>query len=124
MTDPMQIAAATAFVIGAIATAAVTIIRALGEVRHEQRSNAVRVDSIAKDTEAIKGHVNSEKTAADGRLAAKEQEIQLLREMLADKKVTAALLAQAASHPHLTPVPVEVVNTDAAPVPVVPKVGL
>lgn len=49
---------------------------------------------VAKDTEAIKGHVNSEKTASNSTIASLRQENALLREMLADQRETAALLAQ------------------------------
>jgi len=84
-------------VIGAIVTGTVSIITALrvSVVAQQQSTTTTRVDAIAQDTEAIKGHVNSEKTASDGREAALRQEVALLREMLADKKATAGLLAQA-----------------------------
>lgn len=59
--------------------------------------------TIAQKVTAIEGHVNSEKTAAEGRERAKDMEIALLREMLTDRKLTAALLAQAASHPPIVP---------------------
>lgn len=58
--------------------------------------------TIAQKVTAIEGHVNSEKTAAEGREAAKDKEIALLREMLNDRKQTAALLAQATSHTQMT----------------------
>jgi hypothetical protein len=48
---------------------------------------------------AIEGHVNSEKTAAEGREMALKQEVALLREIISGQKQTAAVLAQAASHP-------------------------
>jgi hypothetical protein len=43
---------------------------------------------------AIEGHVNSEKTAAEGRENTLKRENELLREMLTERKQTAALLAQ------------------------------
>jgi hypothetical protein len=47
--------------------------------------------------EVIQGHVNSEKTADAGRIAAKDMEIQLLREQIVDLKAAAGLLAQASA---------------------------
>lgn len=79
-------------VISAIVTGIVTVITAL-----RQGENSRKIDGVAKDTEAIKGHVNSEKTASEGRESALRQEIVTLREMVADHKTAAALLAQAAS---------------------------
>jgi hypothetical protein len=79
--------------------------------------------SVAKDTAVVLGHVNSEKSLAEGRENTLKRENELLREMLADKKATAALLAQAATHARAertarasdaTPLPVEVVNTPLA----------
>jgi hypothetical protein len=55
--------------------------------------------TIVQKVTAIEGHVNSEKTAGEGRENTLKRENELLREMLADRKLTAALLAQAASHP-------------------------
>jgi hypothetical protein len=91
------IGATTVLVIGAIVTGAVTIIRTLGEVRTKQTETADQLLAVAKDTEAIKGHVNSEKTAADGREMALRQENTLLRQQNTDQKATADLLAQAAA---------------------------
>lgn len=72
-------------IIGALAAAAVTMITAWR--------------TIAQKVASIEGHVNSEKTAAEGREATLKVENTLLREMLVEKKQVAALLAQAASHP-------------------------
>ena len=88
-------------IIAALGVVIVNIIVALrstaavAEIRREQINTATSLFAVAKDTAAIKGHVNSEKTASDGREAALRQENTLLREMLADKKATAGLLAQA-----------------------------
>lgn len=51
----------------------------------------------AMDTKVILGHVNSEKTAAEGRELALKAENKLLRETLVDLRATAALLAQASA---------------------------
>jgi len=75
-------------IITAIRIAAVAIIRAL-----RVRDDVLR--EVGTTVATIAGHVNSEKTAADERAKAKDREIVLLREMLANEKQTAALLAQA-----------------------------
>lgn len=51
------------------------------------------VGASAKDTEAIKGHVNSEKTAMEGQALTLKAENILLRQMVADQKVIAERLA-------------------------------
>jgi hypothetical protein len=53
--------------------------------------------TLAGKVNSIEGHVNSEKTASEGRERAKDMEIALLREIIADKKASAGLLAQAAA---------------------------
>jgi len=84
-------------VIGALVTGIVSIITAvhMTAVRAQQAVNTASLLTVAKDAEAIKGHVNSEKTAADGREATLQRENALLREMIADKTRSAQLLAQA-----------------------------
>jgi hypothetical protein len=82
-------------IIAAISAAAVAIISALNGVRAKQDIDSAQLITVAKDAEAIKGHVNSERTASDGVIKALRAEIQLLRDMIADKKTTADLLAQA-----------------------------
>lgn len=62
-----------------------------------------KIDLTLRKTEVIEGHVNSERTAAAGKIAMLEKEISLLREMTADKTTTAALLAQAAATQPVTP---------------------
>ena len=86
-------------IIAALAAAIVSVINALriADVMVKQDADSVRMDTVSKDTEAIKGHVNSEKTAAAGREDALRKENELLREIIADKKSTAGLLAQAAA---------------------------
>lgn len=85
-------------VIGAIVTGIVTVITALrvSDVNARQSENALKIDTMVKDTEAIKGHVNSEKTEANGVLRLHLREIELLKESLQRSEQRAALLAQAA----------------------------
>jgi hypothetical protein len=119
-----------ATIIGTLVTGVISIITAMrvNTITAQQAATTSQLLTVAKDTEAIKGHVNSEKTASSGREATLQQENRLLREMLVDKTATAALLAQAAAGSRqiratdalATPQLVEVVNTDAAPVPVAP----
>jgi hypothetical protein len=101
-------------IIGAIVTGILAVITHLRmtSVKEQQQVTVTRLDTVAADTEAIKGHVNSEKTAAEGRLAALQKENDLLREMLTDKKATAALLAQAVATKDalLTPAPGQVIE--------------
>ena len=87
----------TLSVIAALAAAVVSVINALriSDVREKQTRDAALIDTVARDTETIKGHVNSEKTAAEGREITLRSENQLLREIIADKKNAASLLAQA-----------------------------
>lgn len=65
------------------------------EAKAETVAQTLKLDSVAKDTAVVLGHVNSEKSAAEGRLATVKRENELLREMIADKIHTAGLLAQA-----------------------------
>jgi hypothetical protein len=74
------IAAGGAVVIAALAAGIVSIITAWR--------------AIATKVSAIEGHVNSEKTAAEGRIDNLRNENALLREMIVDRKQTASLLAQ------------------------------
>ena len=64
-------------------------------VKEMATTNTATILAVAKDTEAIKGHVNSEKTAGDGREATLRAENKLLRDLMADQQRVAALLAQA-----------------------------
>jgi len=101
-------------IIGAVAAGLVTVIKAVSELRELRHDLA----TVSRDTETIKGHVNSEKTAADGRELALRREIELLREIAGSQKEAAALLAQAvASRTRVltdAPMPVEVVNVPLA----------
>lgn len=87
--------------IAAVGVVLVNIITALrnkqilSAVQTQQQVTTESIMTVARDTEAIKGHVNSEKTAAQGREALLQRENHLLREMLTDKSTTARLLAQA-----------------------------
>lgn len=94
------------------------------ETKIETTAQTIKLDTVVTDTAVVKGHVNSEKTAGEGRELALLKENILLREMIAEKKADAALLAQAAAmrirnHSSdmdmvtssvITPVPVEIVN--------------
>lgn len=86
-------------IVSAIATAIVSIITAakLNNVKTDQATTAATVLAVARDTEAIKGHVNSERTASEGRELSLQKENALLREMVTHEKITASLLAQAAA---------------------------
>ena len=109
-------------IIGAIGSAVALILNraTVRELKEQAQMNSANIVTVRADTEAIKGHVNSEKTAAEGRELALRQENVLLREMITEKKLTAQLLAQAVatrgrapdgSRTSDTPAKVEVVNT-------------
>jgi hypothetical protein len=86
--DPMVIAGLSALsltIIGAFFAGLVSVITAWR--------------TVAGKISAIEGHVNSEKTASEGRELAKDKEIALLREQLAKGDQRAALLAQAGMMP-------------------------
>jgi hypothetical protein len=82
--------------LGGVILAIITHLR-VTTVKEQQAVNTASIVTVAKDTEAIKGHVNSEKTASEGREVALRQENSLLREMLTHEKNNASLLAQAAA---------------------------
>ncbi len=75
------LAGAAVLVIGSIAGGIVTVITAWR--------------TLAANVAKIEGHVNSEKTAADGREATLRQEIKLLQGQITEQKQREALLAQA-----------------------------
>jgi hypothetical protein len=113
-SDPVVIAmigTQLCLIIAAIVQGTLSIL-----ARSDRREAAQKMDSLSKDTEAIKGHVNSEKTASDGREAAARLEIGLLRDQLAHERTNAGLLAHAVatrgrgSDAPAEPVMVEVVN--------------
>lgn len=113
-------------------TAGTTLIAAIGVVivniimAKKVEKVSATADEIKTKAEVIVGHVNSEKTAAEGRQAKLEAENVLLRQIIAEKKETAVLLAQATasaprplSEPGLTdppkPLEMEIVNTPEDP---------
>lgn len=67
------------------------------ETKAETTAQSIKLDNVVTDTAVVKGHVNSEKTAAEGRELTLRKENALLREMILEKKADAALLAQAAA---------------------------
>jgi hypothetical protein len=87
-------------VIGSLAAAVVSIITALrvGAVKEQASANTGTILELAKSTAKIEGHVNSEKTAAEGREYALRVENTLLRERIVEHQQTAALLAQATAN--------------------------
>lgn len=97
--NPSEITALTvagvAFVT-AVGVAIVNIITASAAARQRQVQTD-KIDETLRKTAVIEGHVNSEKTRAAGEIATLEKEVLLLRELMADKKETAALLAQSAA---------------------------
>lgn len=88
-----------------------TGLKALQLAKHSVKQN----DDLVAVTNKIEAHVNSEKTAAQGRETALRKEVDLLREMIAELKRTADLYAQASA-----------TNTAllAQPAPVVPPRGM
>lgn len=99
-------------IIGTLATAIVSIITALrvAGVKTDQATTAAQLFTVAKDTEAIKGHVNSEKTASEERESALKSENAMLRELVAHEKTSAGLLAQAAAQALGSTVPAPLVD--------------
>lgn len=85
-----------------LAGAIVTVITALrvSKVKDMAAGQAGTMLTVERNTEAIKGHVNGERTITDNKIATLQTENALLREMLSDQKVTALLLAQAAALHH------------------------
>lgn len=84
-----------------------------------------RVDEVSAKADVIVGHVNSEKTAAEGREINLRNEIRILRQNIVEHIQTAALLAQAVAQAGVTvraapaaPQEVIVINPPDAPVPV------
>lgn len=87
----------------AATTAGTTLIAAIGVVivnvimAKKVEKVSATVDEVKTKAEVIVGHVNSEKTAAQGREATLAAENVLLRQLIAEKKEAAGLLAQAAA---------------------------
>ena len=86
-------------IIGAIGSAVALILNraTVRELKEQAQTNSANIVTVRADTEAIKGHVNSERTEMTGKLVASQLENKLLREMLTDTKIAAQLLAQAAA---------------------------
>lgn len=106
---------AGAALITAIGGQIVNIIVASKTTRKVEKVEAT-LEEVKTKAEVIVGHVNSEKTAAQGREATLEAENVLLRQIIAEKKETAMLLAQAvattqpaapAPAPSTAPLPLE-----------------
>lgn len=88
---------AVGVLVGGLVAGVVSILRAFAEFRATVNRVDAKADVIAATAAKIDGHVNSEKTAGEGRENTLRAEIALLREVLSDKKATASLLAQAAA---------------------------
>jgi len=72
-------------------------------IRKEVAEIKAKTQETLTQATVIVGHVNSEKTAAEGRESALTNENRLLREMLTEKTQQAALLAQASVRPPAQP---------------------
>ena len=96
-TEVISITVAMGVLITSVTTGIVGIIVAL-------RTKAA-VDSVDAKADVITGHVNSAATAAAAKIDALQEEVKRLRDSLAERKETAALLAQAAAHTTPEPKP-------------------
>jgi len=90
--DPMIFATAAVLVIGAIATAAGVVIKALSSAKIELLEKQAELFSQGKVTQ---GHVDGMTTAAAAKRTADEDTIISLKQQLAEAQKVAALLAQA-----------------------------
>lgn len=106
-TEITALAVAAGALVTAVGAVAVKIIGALSDAARQRQAQTEKIDETLRKTAVIEGHVNSEKTRAAGEIAALKVEIVLLRETMADKKETAALLAQSvvATPPSPHPIP-------------------
>lgn len=78
-------------------------------------ANTAMTAGIATEVSVVSGHVNSAATASSTKIDSLEQQVTLLRELLADQKSTAAVLAQsqaAAAQVAATPPAVVVVSPE------------
>lgn len=91
------IISAFSLLVGGLVAGIISVLKAFAEFRVTVNRVDAKADVIAATAAKIDGHVNSEKTAGEGRENTLRTEIALLRESLNDKKVTASLLAQAAA---------------------------
>lgn len=57
------------------------------------------IAKLGAQAEVINGHVNSKASASDAKIDALQQQLELMRSMLAEKQQTAAVLAAAVAHP-------------------------
>jgi hypothetical protein len=72
------------------------------DTKAETIAQTAKIDSVVTKAAVIEGHVNSEKSTAEGRENTLKSENALLREMLTDRKSQMALLAQARALEHVT----------------------
>lgn len=120
-TDVKEIIIAVGVLIAGVGVVVVNVINARAQSRKLDAQDeklvkqGEKLEQNLRTTEVIAGHVNSEKTAAQGKITTLEKEVALLREMMADKTAAATLLAQAAATAsvHATAVPLP---TQATPV--------
>lgn len=94
--EVVLIVAALGTLIAGFAAAIVSIIVALRTGRSLQENTAV-TQATFTEAKVISGHVNSKETKLSEQIISLERENKILREVIADKAATAALLAQAAS---------------------------
>lgn len=90
------LAVAAGALVTTVGAVAVKIIAALSDAARQRQAQTDKIDETLRKTAVIEGHVNSEKTRAEGEIAALKTEIAVLRETMADQKEAAALLAQSA----------------------------
>lgn len=86
--------------VGAIIVASITAVGAvIVNILVAKRVDRVRelAEQNLKETEVVKGHVNSAATKAAEEIKSLREELRLMREVASEKKETAALLAQAAA---------------------------
>jgi hypothetical protein len=91
--DPTTFAAAVVTVITALAGATVLIINAMATAKKEILDHTA---SLSAKADQIKNSVDGTASTAAAKIAALQGELTQLREMMAEKKETAALLAQGA----------------------------
>lgn len=91
--DPMIVAAAVVLVISAFAGGVVSVIGAVGKMRHEQDAVLAKVTDVANKTEEVHALVNGSAHTAAAKLAALEAQIISLHARIAtlqDQRVTDA----------------------------------